>query len=525
MRYLITVAFLCSAAFSTAQQKPATVRFTERDLIDAIESDQFRTVDIGLGPVVIINSSVTIVKDGSAFGMIPGQRIKTVLKEAVIDGVKSEGPESIPMIFQRIHFTKAFTLRVNDVVLLDSCVFDDNAQIDVSGLTVTHCTFNSTFNLNSKQDLNVSDNTITSSRISALASSGGYLSGDYWNAWVDSARNTDDAWFNSSYNQFIRTDANLRLTGNNFTNDKNRTALTLALYGNFAEIRDNKGYVSLIFGPSIINGSLIFRHNDLEGKIVLDQLVLSSTSTIEWASIADRLAVVETKTWNPDYKHIPSQFLLGVPDSPWPVEISRFYSGRKSDNLLNTDLYNKLAYSYKKVRETYITRGNLEDANAVFVASKDLDGRRLLAQSDSTRSFKTKINYALNRVMKLYTDHGTDPGKAIVISLWIIVLFAVFYFFFPSDWDVASKSKLIENFRAMNRKRGKENIKPAVRLIMGFITSMFNALTLSLNAFTTLGFGNIPTHGIARYVCIFQGFLGWFLLSIFTVAMINQVSG
>jgi hypothetical protein len=52
---------------------------------------------------------------------------------------------------------------------------------------------------------------------------------------------------------------------------------------------------------------------------------------------------------------------------------------------------------------------------------------------------------------------------------------------------------------------------------------LLNAITLSLNSFVTLGFGNIPTKGAARYVCIFQGFLGWFLLSIFTVALINQV--
>jgi len=37
-------------------------------------------------------------------------------------------------------------------------------------------------------------------------------------------------------------------------------------------------------------------------------------------------------------------------------------------------------------------------------------------------------------------------------------------------------------------------------------------------------YGNIPTHDIARYFCVLdEGFLGSFLLSIFTVTMINQV--
>jgi hypothetical protein len=33
----------------------------------------------------------------------------------------------------------------------------------------------------------------------------------------------------------------------------------------------------------------------------------------------------------------------------------------------------------------------------------------------------------------------------------------------------------------------------------------------------------IDSATIAKYVCIIQGFIGWFLLSIFTVALINQV--
>ena len=62
-----------------------------------------------------------------------------------------------------------------------------------------------------------------------------------------------------------------------------------------------------------------------------------------------------------------------------------------------------------------------------------------------------------------------------------------------------------------------------MKLSFGFGKSLVNAFTLSLNSFVTLGFGTIPTSGLARYVCILQGFLGWFLLSIFTASLINQV--
>ncbi len=52
---------------------------------------------------------------------------------------------------------------------------------------------------------------------------------------------------------------------------------------------------------------------------------------------------------------------------------------------------------------------------------------------------------------------------------------------------------------------------------------VLNSFTVSLNAFSTLGFGEIPVQGLARYLAIVEGFIGWFLLSIFSVALISQI--
>lgn len=52
---------------------------------------------------------------------------------------------------------------------------------------------------------------------------------------------------------------------------------------------------------------------------------------------------------------------------------------------------------------------------------------------------------------------------------------------------------------------------------------LINALALSLNTFSTLGFGRIPVHGGLKYVTILEGFAGWFLLSIFTTTIVNQL--
>jgi hypothetical protein len=58
--------------------------------------------------------------------------------------------------------------------------------------------------------------------------------------------------------------------------------------------------------------------------------------------------------------------------------------------------------------------------------------------------------------------------------------------------------------------------------VFSFLKRCLNALMLSINAFTTLGFGTIPAKGLTRYLLIIQGFVGWILLTIFSATLISQ---
>lgn len=171
----------------------------------------------------------------------------------------------------------------------------------------------------------------------------------------------------------------------------------------------------------------------------------------------------------------------------------------------------------------YKSKNDIESYNACYIQIKELQSKRLKYLYESNPSFEKYFRWKLSQLLKYYVRYGTEPARAIVISIYIVIIFGIFFFFFPSDWDTTSKSKLVQNFKDFIQKNEKGYVKPFFVLLLGFIISLINAVTLSLNAFITLGFGNIPTHGIARYFCVLEGFLGWFLLSIFTVAMINQV--
>lgn len=60
-------------------------------------------------------------------------------------------------------------------------------------------------------------------------------------------------------------------------------------------------------------------------------------------------------------------------------------------------------------------------------------------------------------------------------------------------------------------------------LLWGLIMRLLNAVALSMNAFVTLGYGEIEASGVARYFCVLEGIVGWFLLSIFSVSLIGQI--
>jgi hypothetical protein len=62
-----------------------------------------------------------------------------------------------------------------------------------------------------------------------------------------------------------------------------------------------------------------------------------------------------------------------------------------------------------------------------------------------------------------------------------------------------------------------------IALVYDIFIKILNAVMLSINTFTTLGFGEIPIKGLPRYLAIIQGFIGWFMLTIFSVSLISQL--
>lgn len=263
-----------------------------------------------------------------------------------------------------------------------------------------------------------------------------------------------------------------------------------------------------------------FQMNTLAGKLLMVQSYFSDqpANDVDWSAIANNhlgILVENEDEWGstPDAGELDQK----------PVAKFKYNSGENASDISNEQSFNELMGLYSMFLNLYKNKNNLESYNQCYIAVKELQSKRLQYLYESNKSFESYFRWKLSQLLRFYVRFGTDPARAIVISLYIVFLFGVFFFFFPSDWDVTSKKRMVQNFKDFIQKNDKGYLKPFFILLWGFIISLLNAVTLSLNAFITLGFGNIPTHGIARYFCVLEGFLGWFLLSIFTVALINQV--
>ena len=256
--------------------------------------------------------------------------------------------------------------------------------------------------------------------------------------------------------------------------------------------------------------------------------------------------------------------------------------------------------------DNYKSTHDIESANAVYMEMKDLETVHLKFLYKQNPTFDTFFTLKINQFLKAFSGYGTRPSKAIIFSMYVILLFAFIYLLFPNSWDKHGKNRIINRYRFftkyMKKDAGihevyledaqeelleyeefknymttsgksipkfflatslplykwaisgtkfssgilrkvdimkgtwdevptKKRIWKSILLIGAFLIAIcydifikiLNALMLSINTFTTLGFGEIPIKGLPRYLAIIQGFIGWFMLTIFSVSLISQL--
>ena len=247
-----------------------------------------------------------------------------------------------------------------------------------------------------------------------------------------------------------------------------------------------------------------------------------------------KVAIGETNFFN-EQNYLPyHQFTEGFILSTYNDSATNStYIELRESEVKSRGYYDRIIQIYKKLHSVYRQQGDTESANSVYTDLKDIMIERLRYKADrlseSNQSIQEKLlletysHLQIKKLLRWYTKSGTNPALAIFISFWIVLGFSIVYIFFPSEWDNERNKRLVENFRLLIAKDTKNNFVYLMPVISNSLIIWLNALALSLNAFVTLGFGSIPIKGFGKYFCILQGFIGWFLLSLFTVTLINQI--
>lgn len=354
---------------------------------------------------------------------------------------------------------------------------------------------------------------------------------------------------------------------------------------NNVEITDCHFQSQLSFYDCSINQSFVIENTHFELPVGFDRTMIPE---IETTIRFDQLA---------GYKIALMRNFEGIP-------YQALGNRQLADSML--DRFNELISIYSKLYGTYKVRSDRVSANACYVEMKDLETRRLKFIADHQEGTTVQLNYQLNRFLKFFASYGTSPVRSVQISTYVILIFALCYFFVYSEWDRINRKFLLDRYSrfqeylsssktlselhdeevsedyeehqqfktdlerhkprvpsfftwlgkpllflslAGHRFKGQvykrteilhgkwTELDPGKKALKGLLIGLtvvaylsylvlvraINSTILSINSFSTLGFGDIPVKGISRYIAILEGFLGWFLLSIFSVSLISQI--
>ncbi|RRB02055.1 hypothetical protein [Larkinella rosea] len=231
--------------------------------------------------------------------------------------------------------------------------------------------------------------------------------------------------------------------------------------------------------------------------------------------------------------------------------------------ITNIELYNgyfidKMLESLKKLNLSFKNSGDKISADNTFLLSKKIELQQSKLHLKEKISLENSINFSLNYFISWYSDFGTNLTKAFINSILIIISFSLIY---TLDFFIESQKKPFKVNRKYISLRNSLNLlikklnKNAVTILGKFGISfkkryyyrkkkmlfllyfsytievffiIMHSILLSVNAFFTLGYGELSVMGsfkYVKYIYVIEGLIGWFLLSFFVVSLLAQTIG
>jgi len=204
----------------------------------------------------------------------------------------------------------------------------------------------------------------------------------------------------------------------------------------------NDSMHSLNFTDATINKSLLIDSIYVRDYIGVQNFDFPESNTnIPWYNLSgEKLAIFYTE-----------QSHLVIP-----------YQAKSEDQITKTLMFNDLISAYNKFNSMYHGRGDIGSANASYVEIKDIETRRQKYLVKTQPTLNLYLNYKLNIILRFFSDYATNPGKSLIQSLWVLVIFSIIYMFTFSEWDglnyVYFKRQFILFSRYMKTKKSLKEL-------------------------------------------------------------------
>ncbi len=132
------------------------------------------------------------------------------------------------------------------------------------------------------------------------------------------------------------------------------------------------------------------------------------------------------------------------------------YQAKTKEQLLNTLLYNDLISAYNKLNAIYRSRGDIFSANKSYVEMKTIETRRQKYLLEEKWNKNVYINYKLNEFLSSFSDFATNPGKALIWSIVVLLMFTVLYMLTYSEGDGMNYNYFIDQYSRFSKYIKKE---------------------------------------------------------------------
>lgn len=266
---------------------------------------------------------------------------------------------------------------------------------------------------------------------------------------------------------------------------------------------DGNNLNSLVFHNCNFEIPIVFENSSVQEVFVLDDCKISSYLDMHRLNLPESNSDIR---WN----QISNQKLR-------VYDRFEYFDSRQKFNDENENAYYQLLKSYAQLQRIYKNNGDRISFNESYIERRNLETRRSKHDFISNPSFNGFFEWELNEFLRVFCKYGTSPTRALVLSFFIIIGFSIIYFFFPSGKNRIKIRPLIQGL-FNNQEHSSQKF-----LFKKLLSQIADSFATSVNAFITLGYGHMPVYGIAKYVAVLEGLLGWFLLSIFSVSLISQI--